>query len=120
MGGVDDAGHHGNAQAGDDADADRERGHAEFGGAQTRADGCERNQRRARYWEEPTSDERAHIPLMLGGLSPAKGARSLRAGQPPKSAMSSRWIISVRPAIPRICAISRELRPRIRSAWSAS
>ena len=42
------------------------------------------------------------------------------AAQRPESAMSSRWIISARPAVPRICAMSRELRPRMRSACRAS
>ena len=55
------------------------------------------------------------------GQTNQRGAR--RAGatlHPPLSAMSSRWIISARPGVPRICAMSRELRPRMRSACSAS
>ena len=38
----------------------------------------------------------------------------------PLSAMSSRWIISARPAKPRIASISRLLRPAMRSASPAS
>ena len=51
---------------------------------------------------------------------PAPTRVTVSAGQTPESAMSSRWIISVRPGVPRISAMSREFRPRIRSACSAS
>ena len=55
---------------------------------------------------------------------PCQGRRTTRRQpsqlQRPESAMSSRWIISARPAVPRMCAMSRELRPRMRSACRAS
>ena len=63
------------------------------------------------------------LELMRGGTLRCQG-RSVRVAsvtpQTPESAMSSRWIISARPAVPRICAMSRELRPRMRSACRAS
>ena len=57
------------------------------------------------------------LPRTAGRASPL-GSRKLHAGAgerySPRSAMSSRWIISARPAKPRIVSISRLLRPAIR------
>ena len=122
---VDDAGHHGDAQAGEDAYADRKRRHAKFARAQSRARGREHDQRRARHRDQPsaTSNGRAHVQTYARRALPCQGRRTDAPSimpQSAESAMSSRWIISARPAVPRICAISRELRPRMRSACSAS
>ena len=113
---VDDAGHHGDAQAGEHANADRKRGHAKFARPQPRAHGREHDQRRARHGEEPASDEQSPCSTYAAAGSALPRALEPRRPQRPESAMSSRWIISARPAVPRICAISRELRPRMRSA----
>lgn len=62
-------------------------------------------------------------PSLCAAALPCQGCRDRPPAimpQSPESAMSSRWIISARPAISRIWAISRELRPRMRSACSAS
>ena len=70
---------------------------------------------------------RARLLRRLQGLPrrPAAADSSqprVKAPQPHRSAsaMSSRWIISARPGVPRDRAMSRELRPRMRSARGAS
>ena len=55
-----------------------------------------------------------------GGETRARSDDRARDGYSPRSAMSSRWIISARPAKPRIASISRLLRPAILTASPAS
>ena len=121
---VDDLGHRGDAQAGKHADAGRERRHAEFARPQTPAHGRQGDQRGTRHEDQPaTAFDRSAHDRTYARRGRLCQERRRSAGAPrhrPASAMSSRWIISARPAVPRICAISRELRPRMRSACAAS
>jgi len=85
--------------------------------ASTISDACHGHERSA------MSGEGGHLETYARRIRAANGAESPSLafrGQGMESVMSSRWIISARPTAPKIWAMSREVRPRMRSACRAS
>ena len=84
MRGVDEGGHHGDAQAGQDADADRKRRHAEFARAQSRARSRQRDQRRT--WPETNrARRRTREPMFRTYARAVRLCQGRRARRPPLS-----------------------------------